>query len=521
MNVLANLNIGTRLALGFGVLLLLLLVLTGVAVSRMNVIDARVSEIVEVDAKKLRLATAMRDLVRDQSVAIRDVVMQEDMSFKRSELKRMKTVSDLFAQTKENLRNEFPEPALLARLDGLTPIEAKTKEAQDVVVNHSLLDEVAEAGEAVRSQLRPAQTELIAQLDALIADIEAGSVASAQVASNVHQTAQRVLWGLGLVAVVLGGAISYLIMQTIVPPLLRAVRAAERIAASDLTWQELPTGRDEVGQLMMALTKVGQALSVSIAQVRQTAEGIDIASAEIASGTHHLSIRTEETHNNLITTSESMRGLTDTLRQSTAAAESANQLAVNAADVARRGGTVVAEVVQTMQDIHASSRRINDIIGVIDGIAFQTNILALNAAVEAARAGEQGRGFAVVASEVRSLAQRSAQAAREIKDLIQVSVNNVAVGTELVDRAGSTMNDIVSSVQRVTQVIEEVSSADEVQSSKIENVNTAIGVLDQMTQQNAALVEESSATSESLREQAQRLKEIVSVFVIDESPRGR
>jgi methyl-accepting chemotaxis protein len=515
MKLLNDLNIGTRLALGFGVLLLLLLVLTGVAVSRMNVIDARLTLIVDVDAKKLRLATAMRDLVRDQSVAIRDVVMQEDMSFKKSELKRMKAVSDQFAKTKEALRTEFPEPALLARLDALSPVEAKTKEAQDAVVDHSLLDEVVEAGEAVRTRLRPAQTELLAVLDALIADIEAGSVESAKVAGAVHTGAKLVLWSLGVVALLLGGGISYLIVQTIVPPLHRAVHAAERIAASDLSSQHLPHSRDEVGQLMAALTEVRKSLSVSIAHVRETAEGIHLASSEIATGTLDLSSRTEETANNLVTTSSSMGGLTDSVRQSTAAASTANQLAASAADVARRGGAVVAEVVHTMQDIHTSSRRINDIIGVIDGIAFQTNILALNAAVEAARAGEHGRGFAVVASEVRNLAQRSAQAAREIKDLIQVSVTNVAAGTELVDRAGATMNDIVSSVQRVTDVIGEITSAASEQSAEIEQVNAAIGTLDQMTQQNAALVEESSAASDSLREQAQRLKDIVSVFKID------
>ncbi len=515
MNVLGHLKIGARLSVGFGVLLALLLVLTTVAVNRMAVIDASLTRIVNIDAKKLRLAIAMRDLVRDQSVAIRDVVLQDDLSFKKSELKRMKAVAAQFAKTKEALKTEFPEPSILGRLDALGPLEAKAKTALDAVIEHALGDETAQAGEAVRSQLRPAQADLVTLLDGLIEDIESGSANSAQVASDVHSQAERVLWGLGLVAVVLGALISFLIVQTIVPPLHQAVQAAERIAASDLTWPHLPNSGDEVGQLMAALKKMGQALSLSIAQVRDTAEGIHSASSEIATGTLDLSSRTEETANNLVTTSSSMGGLTDSLRQSTAAAATANQLAVSAADVARRGGAVVAEVVHTMQDIHTSSRRINDIIGVIDGIAFQTNILALNAAVEAARAGEHGRGFAVVASEVRNLAQRSAQAAREIKDLIQASVNNVAAGTELVDRAGTTMNDIVSSVQRVTDVIGEITSAASEQSAEIENVNSAIGTLDQMTQQNAALVEESSAASDSLREQAQRLKDIVGVFKID------
>jgi methyl-accepting chemotaxis protein len=325
------------------------------------------------------------------------------------------------------------------------------------------------------------------------------------------------LWGLGVVALVLGALISYLIMQTIVPPLHRAVQAAERIADSDLSPQNLPTSNDEVGQLMASLTHVARALSRSMAEVRETAGSILLASTEIANGTLDLSSRTEETASNLVTTSSSMGGLTDSVRQSTAAASTASQLAASAADVARRGGVVVSEVVNTMQDIQKSSTKINDIIGVIDGIAFQTNILALNAAVEAARAGENGRGFAVVASEVRNLAQRSAQAAREIKDLIQGSVSNVAAGTALVDRAGATMNDIVSSVQRVTDVIGEITAAASEQSAEIELVNSAIGTLDQMTQQNAALVEESSAASDSLRDQAQRLKDIVAVFKIEES----
>jgi len=520
MNVLGNLKIGARLASGFGVLLLLLLVLTGVALSRMAVMDDSLDAIVNRDAQKLRLAIAMRDLVRDQSVAIRDVVLQHDLSFKKSELKRMKAVAEQFAKTKESLKTGFPDPALLARLDALGPVEAQAKAAVDAVVEHSLGDEAEQAGEAVRSQLRPTQAELLKLLDALIDDIEAGSARSAQAASDVHDNAVRVLWTLGVLAVVLGAAISYFIVRTIVPPLRRAVQAAERIAASDLTHPHLPSSPDEVGQLMAALNRMGHALSVSIAHVRDAAGGIHVASAEIATGTMDLSSRTEETASNLVNTSASMAGLTDSLRQSTAAASTVSQLASSAADVARRGGAVVAEVVHTMQDIHESSRRINDIIGVIDGIAFQTNILALNAAVEAARAGEHGRGFAVVASEVRHLAQRSAQAAREIKDLIQTSVNNVAAGTELVDRAGATMNDIVSSVQRVTDVIGEITSAASEQSAEIELVNSAIGTLDRMTQQNAALVEESSAASASLREQAERLKEIVAVFRIDEPLRS-
>jgi methyl-accepting chemotaxis protein len=246
--------------------------------------------------------------------------------------------------------------------------------------------------------------------------------------------------------------------------------------------------------------------------VRQSAESIQVASAEVASGNTDLSQRTEQAASNLQQTAGSVEQLTSSVRQSADAAAQANQLASSASAVAQRGGQVVSQVVSTMDEINTSSKRIADIIGTIDGIAFQTNILALNAAVEAARAGEQGRGFAVVASEVRSLAQRSAEAAREIKTLIGTSVDKVETGARLVQDAGSTMNEIVASVQRVTDVIGEITAAATEQSGGIAQVNSAIGSLDQMTQQNAALVEESAAAAESLRDQAQRLNGVVATF---------
>jgi methyl-accepting chemotaxis protein len=251
--------------------------------------------------------------------------------------------------------------------------------------------------------------------------------------------------------------------------------------------------------------------------VRGVVDGISTASTQIASGNHDLSARTEQTASNLQQTASSMEELTGTLRQSAESASQANQLASSAAEVAQRGGAVVSQVVTTMGEINASSKRIADIIGVIDGIAFQTNILALNAAVEAARAGEQGRGFAVVASEVRSLAQRSAEAAKEIKALIGVSVDRVEIGTQLVQDAGSTMGEIVASVRRVTDMIGEITAAAAEQSQGVGQVNSAVNQLDQMTQQNAALVEESAAAAQSLKEQAERLSEVVGTFRLNEA----
>ena len=321
-------------------------------------------------------------------------------------------------------------------------------------------------------------------------------------------------------ALLLGVAVSaYLyvgIYLSMAGSLRQASLAAQAIAAGELGTVQPARSRDEFADLVGDLRRADAALARVIAGVKQSSESIATASSEIATGTQDLSARTEQTASSLQQTASSMEQLTGTLAHSSTSAEQARALSESAAGVAQRGGAVVAEVVQTMGAINDSSRRIADIIGTIDGIAFQTNILALNAAVEAARAGEQGRGFAVVASEVRSLAQRSAAAAREIKGLIGSSVEKVDAGARLVGSAGSTMNEIVESVRRVNEVIGEISTAAGEQSQGIGEVNTAVGQLDQMTQQNAALVEQSAAAAESLREQARRLAEVVGSFRIRE-----
>ena len=315
----------------------------------------------------------------------------------------------------------------------------------------------------------------------------------------------------------------WMTLRSICGPLDQAVAVATRIASGDLGSRIVAEGQDEPARLIRALSGMQDALRKLVGQVRESSESIELASSEVASGNTDLSQRTELAASHLQRTASSMDSLTGTVRQSTDAAHTANQLATSAAAVAARGGQVVAQVVSTMEDINASSKKIADIIGVIDGIAFQTNILALNAAVEAARAGEQGRGFAVVAGEVRSLAQRSAEAAREIKALIGASVDRVESGSRLVHDAGTTMNEIVASVQRVTDIIGEISAASTEQSQGIVEVKGAIGEVDQMTQQNAALVEESAAAAESLKEQATKLAAVVSTFRLaegDASPRA-
>ena len=314
-----------------------------------------------------------------------------------------------------------------------------------------------------------------------------------------------------IVGIVVGAA---WLIRSIREPLLQANALASSIAQGDLSMKIDTSRSDEFGDLMKSLASMNESLGRMVHQVRQSTDSIATASAEIASGNNDLAQRTEQTSSNLQSTASSMDQLTGTVQQSAENARQASTLAANASSVAERGGAVVSQVVATMEEINVSSRKISDIIGVIDGIAFQTNILALNAAVEAARAGEQGRGFAVVASEVRSLAQRSAEAAKEIKGLIGTSVEKVASGTKLVSDAGNTMNDIVQSVRKVADMIGEITAAANEQSSGISHVNGAIGNLDQMTQQNAALVEESAAAAESLRDQANQLAQAVAVFKI-------
>ncbi|WP_457337916.1 methyl-accepting chemotaxis protein [Rhizobacter sp. P5_C2] len=317
---------------------------------------------------------------------------------------------------------------------------------------------------------------------------------------------------LGIAALLLGGGLFLMMRRWVGRPLQELSRAVTVLAAGDLTQPCHSDQRDEIGELIRNVEGMRQRFQQMIGSVRSSVDSITTASAEIATGNQDLSARTEQTASNLQRAASSMEQITGTVKQSADSARQANQLASSAAEVAARGGSVVSQVVTTMDEINASSKKISDIIGVIDGIAFQTNILALNAAVEAARAGEQGRGFAVVASEVRSLAQRSADAAKEIKALIGASVDRVEAGSRLVADAGKTMSEIVGSVQRVSDIIGEITTAAAEQSDGIGQVNQSVNQLDQMTQQNAALVEQSTAAAESLKDQAARLAQAVGSF---------
>jgi methyl-accepting chemotaxis protein len=411
------------------------------------------------------------------------------------------------------------------QLDTLPLTDADKAQLQKIADNRKVmiaLREKANASDAsgkqdevmqiLNTQYLPAMANYISSQKELVKMQEKRVVDVQTETENRRQTnSMGILVGLAVVVAVIGAGTIWLV-RSIRNPLDQANDIAARIAQGDLSSHITTERQDEFGSLLRSLATMNDSLGRMVAQVRMSTDSIAIASAEIATGNNDLAQRTEQTSSNLQSTASSMDALTATVQHSSDNSRQASALAANASTVAQRGGAVVTQVVATMQEIDASSKKIADIIGVIDGIAFQTNILALNAAVEAARAGEQGRGFAVVASEVRSLAQRSAEAAKEIKGLISTSVEKVESGTRLVTDAGATMEEIVQSVRRVADVIGEITEAAHSQSSGIAEVNDSIGNLDQMTQQNAALVEESAAAAESLREQADRMKESVAVF---------
>ena len=370
------------------------------------------------------------------------------------------------------------------------------------------------ARQIVEQKVRPALAQYSASQEAFVQRQQLRRDDAKRDGEAKRATAHWIGGGLAAVLMVLAVVSAVVLVRSVTQPLQRAVGLADAIAGGDLTVDVHDERKDELGHLLRSLSAMAARLRGVVGEVRAGVESVSSASTQIAMGNQDLSARTEQTAANLEETAASMEELTATVTQSADTARQANQLATNAAQAATRGGEVVGQVVASMQQITDSSRKIADIIGVIDGIAFQTNILALNAAVEAARAGEQGRGFAVVASEVRNLAQRSAEAAKEIKALIGASVDNVESGSQQVAQAGQSMSEIVASVQRVSDLISEITASSTEQRDGIAQVNQAVSNLDQMTQQNAALVEESSAAAAAMRDQAQHLADVVAVFKV-------
>ncbi len=401
------------------------------------------------------------------------------------------------------------EQSLSAAADGLKAYRAGMAVVSGLRAKGASITDLDKADPAAEKPISVALQDLLAL------NREQTKTASSELGGLFASTQQRVV-GMTLLILALGAVFAHFISRSITRPLIQAVSVAQRVAEGDLTSELQAQSSDETGQLLHAFNSMNENLRKIVGEVRSGSDSIAAASEEIAAGNEDLSQRTEEQASSLEQTASSMEELTSTVMQNAENAKQANQLAAGASEVAVKGGNVIGQVVLTMSSINDSSKKIVDIISVIDGIAFQTNILALNAAVEAARAGEQGRGFAVVAAEVRTLAQRSAAAAKEIKQLIGDSVHKVEDGTRLVDEAGKTMDKIVTSVKRVTDIMSEIAAASQEQSAGIEEVNQAITQMDQVTQQNAALVEEAAAAAESLKQQAHNLVQAVAAFKLAE-----
>ncbi len=511
-STLKDLKITTRLALGFALILLVMFLMNMRALHSMGVMVHSVKSVATESLVKERLIS---DWARSIHVAVqrtKAVVLSNDASlsdtFAKEAAASSKQSSELLKRIEALLETD-QEKALMADIQ-----KARTSylAARDAIYKAKREGRTDEVQSLFAQQFQPETLRFLESVQKLL-DLQRANIDSAlgEVETSYGETRVAVIIAT-LLALAVGGAVGWWIARSITRPLDEAVRVARAVASNDLTSEIAPGGRDEPGQMLQALRQMNDNLLQVTSRVREGADQIAVAAREIDSGNQDLSARTERQASALQQTAASMEELTSAVRQNADSARQATQLAAQASQVAGEGGKAVADVVQTMGAIDASSRKIADIIGVIDGIAFQTNILALNAAVEAARAGEQGRGFAVVAGEVRSLAQRSAEAAKDIKTLIGDSVSKVDQGSQQVAQAGRTMETVVDSIRRVADIMGEISAATVEQSSGIEQVSQAVGQMDQVTQQNAALVEEAAAAASSLKSQAAMLSDLVALF---------
>ena len=515
---LASLKIRTRLVLGFAAMAALIALLGATTLFGLSSVHAAFTDVMGDRYPKMRVASEIKAVNNEVSQAIRNLFIMSDPDDLQAQYELIAASSKRTSDNIERLAQTLTDDAGRAALDQLQQARAAYRKPRDRVIELLKAGRSEEAKIVLLLELRPVQATYMARLDDLIAlqdarMTQAGSDATAATA-RTRIVVTSLLALAGMLAVVLAAAI----IRSITRPIAAAVEIARGVSAGDLAMEFQADGTTETGLLLGALHEMKTRLGHIVGNVRSNAEGVASASSQIAQGNSDLSSRTEQQAAALEQTAASMEQLGATVRQNADNARQADQLARGAAIVAVQGGEVVGQVVQTMKGINDSSKQVAEIIGVIDGIAFQTNILALNAAVEAARAGAQGRGFAVVAAEVRSLAQRSAEAAKEIKTLIAASVERVEQGSALVDRAGVTMQEVVGSIRRVTDIVAEISAASTEQSSGVAQVGQAVTQMDQATQQNAALVQQSAAAAASLKAQAHQLVDAVAVFKLANSP---
>jgi methyl-accepting chemotaxis protein len=508
----SNLKIGARLGLGFLLVLSLMLATFGVA----RVLSARsqheMTAQYDSSTRRFTLLDSARAALYESGLAIRNIGLSSDTGEMQKHHAQANAMRQTFVKLLAELNTADQSPEEQQAIKELLQLDREMDKPITQASGLALAFDSEKAAHIITGPLQALHRRSLERLSWLVAHEEADAKAQAGALAVATQRLDLMLACMCAAALALAAGIAWFVTRGITAPLRQAVALADAVAQGDLSCSASYSGRDEVGQLMQSMNAMTARLTMVIGDIRSATGSIDVAAQEINTGNSDLSQRTEETASNLQQTAASLEQLTGTVQNTAATARSATVLAAETSASASQGGNVIAQVVLTMGEIDTASHRIADIISVIDGIAFQTNILALNAAVEAARAGEQGRGFAVVASEVRNLAQRSAQAAREIKSLIGASVEKVESGSRLVQDAGTAMTRIVGGVQRLNTLIGEITHSATEQSSGIGQVNTAVGQVDQMTQQNAALVEQSAAATEQLKDQAQRLSSMVETF---------
>jgi methyl-accepting chemotaxis protein len=514
---LSNFKIVTKIGIGFAILVVVMVMMGLTALSQLKALDISTQQIATNNLPSVQLAAGIRDLVNEMRRAEARHVMAMTDQEKDAQEARINNARKKLVELEATAAKVFDAP------EEVTAFKAFQKNRDEWYATWEQLRSISRKGPSDYDEAQKLYTTVSSKaFNAAFGEAQklgeinekAGQDAWVS-AQGVYSSARAVMISVLLAAIALAAILGWFIAKVIATPIGQAVKSAREIASGDMTVSLHALGRDETAQLLRALDEMRQSLSVVVANVRQNSESVANASAEIAQGNNDLSARTESQASALEETAASMEELSSQVNNNADNARQASQLATSASAVAVKGGEVVGRVVNTMKDINESSRKIADIISVIDGIAFQTNILALNAAVEAARAGDQGRGFAVVASEVRSLAGRSAEAAKEIKSLIGASVERVEQGTLLVDEAGLTMSEVVTAIRRVSDLVSEISSASHEQSAGVAQVGEAVAQMDQATQQNAALVEQMAAAASSLKTQAGELVSTVSVFKLD------
>ncbi len=511
-----DLRISTRLELGFGVLGLMILAMVAVVWVQVSTMTGLFGDVANARIPRMVVGSAIKEDVQTISSSVRNMILMRDTAAILAEAQGIgrvqKRIDQRFGELEKLLAGDSAAQTALQQVQAARKAyEPLQNETQELAGS----GQIFEAKDVLVDKMHPAQQAYFSAMDALLQQQQQQLGQATGATERAANSVRGMLLVTTLVVMVLGGLLAWWIIRSITGPLRQAVRVARSVAAGKLQEPIDAQGRNEVAQLLLALKDMQGGLARVVTHVRHGAQNVLGGSTEIAQGNMDLSNRTEAQAGALQETSASMQELRDAVVHNADNAQQANTLARDASAVAERGGAVVGQVVDTMRDINTSSQKIADIIGVIDSIAFQTNILALNAAVEAARAGEQGRGFAVVASEVRALAGRSAEAAREIKGLISASVERVAQGSELVDKAGATMQEVVQSIRRVTALVGEISSASAEQRSGVAQIGEAIAQMDHVTQQSAALVEQIAAAATGLSTQAQELVQAVAVFQVD------